>query len=133
MGKQDSRWSGLMRAANRGDAAAYRCLLEELTPVLRRTVSRAFHGCGSGDAEDVVQETLLALHLKRHTWDESRPLLPWVQAIARNKLVDNLRRRRRQVHLPIDDIAETLAEERVVDTSRVDVARLLSALQGRRP
>src|SRR5262245_45590811 len=126
MGKSESHWSGLMRAANRGDATAYRRLLEELTPVLRRMVSRAFHGCGSGDAADDAQRTLVPLYVKRHTWDDSRPLLPWVQASARNKLADNLRRRRRQIQLPIDDIAETLAEQPVVDTDRVDVARLLS-------
>ncbi|HZO22034.1 MAG TPA: sigma-70 family RNA polymerase sigma factor [Steroidobacteraceae bacterium] len=132
VGKLESCWSELMRAAIRGDAAAYRQLLEELAPVLRRLVNRELHRCDSGEAEDVVQEALLALHLKRHTWDPSRPFLPWVWAIARNKLTDALRRRPRQVHLPIDDMAEVLASDAVVDTDRVDAARLLAGLKGRR-
>ena len=59
----------------------------------------------------MVQETLLAVHLKRHTWDESQPLLPWVRAIAQNKLIDFLRRRGRRVHVPIDEFSETLADD----------------------
>src|SRR5262245_38582402 len=100
-----------MRAANRGDADAYRHPLQELAPVLRRVASRHGHRCGSEYAEDVVQETLLALQLKRHTWDETRPLVPWVRAIAKNKLADGLRGRGHKVYLPIDDIAEMLADE----------------------
>lgn len=131
VGKRESHWSGLMRAAIRGDAAAYRQLLEELAPALRRLLNRQLHGCDSGEVEDVVQEALLALHLKRHTWDPSRPFLPWVRAIARNKLTDALRRRPRQVHLPIDDMTEALAADVNIDTDRVDVARLLAGLKGR--
>lgn len=132
VGKLESRWSGLMRAATRGDAAAYRQLLEELAPVLRRTVNRGWRKCDSCEAEDVVQEALLALHLKRHTWDPSRPFLPWVRAVARNKLTDALRRRPRQVHLPIDDMADALASDAVVDTDRADAVQLLAGLKGRR-
>jgi len=47
-------WSGLLRAANRGNAAAYRRLLEERVPVLRRTARRALHSSAAMDAEDVV-------------------------------------------------------------------------------
>ena len=132
VGKLESCWSELMQAAIRGDAAAYRQLLEELTPLLRRLVHRKLHRCDSVEAEDVVQEALLALHLKRHTWDQSRPFLPWVCAIARNKLTDALRRRSRRVHLPIDDMAEVLASDPVVDTDRADAVQLLAGLKGRR-
>jgi RNA polymerase sigma-70 factor (ECF subfamily) len=100
-----------MRAANRGDADAYRRVLEELTPVVRALARRSLARLGAGqeEAEDVVQETLLALHLKRHTWDEARPLLPWVRAIAHNKLVDALRRRGRHAHASIDEVGDALA------------------------
>lgn len=126
-------WSGLMRAANRGNTAAYRRLLEELAPVLRRTASRALHSSAAMDAEDIVQETLLAMHLKRHTWDEARPLLPWVRAIARNKLIDHVRRRGQLVHLPIDDMAETLvASPPARTTDHLDADRLLAGLKGRK-
>jgi RNA polymerase sigma-70 factor (ECF subfamily) len=124
----------LLRAANRGDAGAYRCLLRDLAPLLRGMARRGFSRCGLGaeDVEDVVQETLLALHLKRHTWDESKPLLPWVRAIVHNKLVDNLRRRGRRVHVPVDDISETLADESQPDAMNgVDAERILARLKGR--
>lgn len=133
MQELEVNWSGLMQAANRGNTAAYRRLLEELVPVLRRTASRALHSSAAMDAEDVVQETLLAMHLKRHTWDEARPLLPWVRAIARNKLIDHVRRRGQHVYLPIDDMAETLtAGPPVHTTDHLDADRLLAGLKGRK-
>ena len=75
--------------------------------MLHGLASRGFahHKLSPEDVDDVVQETLLAVHLKRHTWDQSKPLLPWVRAVARNKLIDNLRRRGRGTHLPIDDVS----------------------------
>lgn len=127
----EAYWSELMRAANRGDAASYRRLLEELAPILRRTASRAIHS--AADAEDVVQDTLLAMHLRRHTWDESRPLLPWVRAIARNKLIDHARRSRQHAHRSIDAVADTLAAvcpRRTTDY--LDADRILADLKGRK-
>lgn len=137
MTDQESRWAELMRAANRGDSGSYGRLLHELAPMLRGVVGRAFGraGLGSEDVEDVVQETLLALHLKRHTWDERRRLFPWVHAIAHNKLVDNLRRRGRRTYVRIDDIAETLAgpepPEMNPQMNGADAERMISGLKGR--
>ena len=76
---REEEWSALMRAAIDGDEAAYRQLLESLSHGLRAAARRGFVYAGAppNDAEDVVQETLLALHLKRHTWDSSQPLGPW--------------------------------------------------------
>jgi RNA polymerase sigma factor (sigma-70 family) len=131
---RDLQWAELMRAANRGDARSYHRLLTELAPMLRSVARRGYarYGVAPEDVEDVVQETLLALHLKRHTWHEGQPLLPWIVAIARNKLVDNLRRRGRHIHLPIDEISETLAaEDPGVDMNGADAERLMARLQGR--
>src|SRR4051794_8208702 len=106
-----------MRAANGGDAAAYNRLLTRLAPAVRAVARRGLGraglaaGLGPDEAEDVVQETLLAIHLKRHTWDPSLPLGPWVRAIARNKLIDSMRRRGRRDHVPIDDVIDTLASD----------------------
>jgi RNA polymerase sigma-70 factor (ECF subfamily) len=104
---------GLMRAAMNGDAAAYNRLLTSLAPAIRSVARRGLARAGLGveEAEDVVQETLLAIHLKRHTWDQSMPLGPWVRAIARNKFIDAMRRRGRRHHVPIDDVVETLAAD----------------------
>jgi RNA polymerase sigma-70 factor (ECF subfamily) len=64
-----------MRAAIAGDATAYRGLLQSLTQSLRAATRRGFaqFGAAMNDVEDVVQETLLAIHLKRHTWDPTQP------------------------------------------------------------
>ncbi len=104
---------GLMRAAMSGDAAAYNRLLTSLAPVIRSVARRGLARAGLAveEAEDVVQETLLAIHLKRHTWDPSMPLGPWVRAIARNKMIDAMRRRGRRDHVPIDDVIDTLAAD----------------------
>ncbi len=82
--------------------------------------------------EDVVQETLLAIHLKRQTWDADQPVTPWVRAIARNKLIDNLRRRGNRTELPIEDFIEVLpAGAAAEELSPRETERLLSILGGR--
>jgi len=131
---RDRIWAGWMRAANAGDVTAYRRLLEALAPLLRQVVQRGFARSrfGNCDVEDVVQETLLAIHLKRQTWNEDEAITPWVTAIARHKLIDNLRRRGRHVELPIDDLIDVLPAE--IPTERLsgrDAERLLSILSGR--
>jgi RNA polymerase sigma-70 factor (ECF subfamily) len=123
-----------MRAANGGDTNSYHRLLQELAPVLRGLAGRglARHRLGSEDVEDVVQETLLALHLKRGTWDERQAFSPWLYAIARNKLIDTLRRRGRQAHVPIDDIGELRGgEQQPVEFNGVDAERLIARLKER--
>jgi RNA polymerase sigma factor (sigma-70 family) len=131
---RESHWAGLMRAANRGDTQSYHRLLKELAPVLRGLASRGFarYRISREDAEDVVQETLLAVHCKRHTWDQRQPFMPWLRAVARNKLVDSLRRRGRRVHVPIDDVGELLAgEEPSGELNGHDADRLIARLKGR--
>lgn len=133
-GQNEEEWAALMRAAIGGDSAAYRTLLQSLTNVLRPAVRRGFTQAGAplGDVEDVVQETLLALHLKRNTWDPSQPLGPWVRAIARHKMIDALRRRGRRIQVPIDSVLETLSvEEDSSGVDRQDAERLVNALRGR--
>jgi RNA polymerase sigma-70 factor (ECF subfamily) len=108
--EREKEWAALMRAGNAGDAAAYRRLLLQLTPPLRAFAGRGLARAGksAADAEDIVQDTLLALHLKRQTWDGEGPLSPWLFAIARHKLIDALRRRGRRIEVSIDDFAEIL-------------------------
>jgi RNA polymerase sigma-70 factor, ECF subfamily len=108
---REKEWALLMRAGNAGDADSYRRLLLQLTPVLRALARRglASAGLADTDAEDVVQETLLAIHLKRRSWGEAAPIGPWLRAIARHKMIDTLRRRGRRIDVPLDDFAEVLA------------------------
>ena len=68
-----------------------------------------------------MQETLLAIHTRRMTFDPSQPVTAWVYAIARYKLIDMLRRSRRQEHIPIDDIADFLGDP--VSTTEDAVAK----------
>lgn len=133
MTDRDTHWAALMRAANRGDASAYRQLLGQLAPVLRRVAAKGIaRRLSLEDVEDVVQETLLALHLKRHTWDENQPLLPWVSAIARHKTIDNLRRRGKRAYLPIDDVSDVLAADpQPLEAGSLDAERVIATLKGR--
>jgi RNA polymerase sigma-70 factor (ECF subfamily) len=123
-----------MRAARQGNDEAYRRLLDRVLVWLRKITWRALTaaGRGTGDCEDIVQETLLAMHLKRDTWDEAQPLEPWLRAIARHKLMDHLRRRGLRDHVNIDDYADSLEGTANMDPARaVDSRRLLAALPPR--
>jgi RNA polymerase sigma-70 factor (ECF subfamily) len=124
--------SALMRRARQGDDEAYRRLLGHVSLWLRAVVRRGLVQAGRGttDSEDVVQEALLAMHLKRDTWDETQPIEPWLRAIARYKLVDHLRRRGFHDHLDIDDHAEEVAVAVDMDAS-VDSQTLLAGLPER--
>ena len=94
-----------------GDGKAYRDLLAAITPMIRQDVTRQARRWRvfGVEPEDVVQEVLIAIHLKRHTWDETRPIVPWIRAIARYKLVDAVRSCGRLKEIAIDDFIETLA------------------------
>ena len=97
--------SALMRAARDGDDEAYRRLLGQLSVWLRGVARRGLARAGRGieESEDIVQETLLAVHLKRHTWRSDQPVLPWLGAITRYKVIDGFRRRGRRIDVDIDD------------------------------
>jgi RNA polymerase sigma-70 factor, ECF subfamily len=131
---RQTQWATWMQAAISGDQAAYRLLLESLAGSLRAAARLRLlrAGCADVDAEDVVQETLLAIHLKRHTWRPAEPIGPWIAAISRNKLIDLLRRRGRRPELPLDDVLEAELEA-VSEESGVshDVERMLEGLDER--
>jgi RNA polymerase sigma-70 factor (ECF subfamily) len=130
----EDEWTGLMRSAISGDSAAYHRLLKAVTPVLRAAARRGLARAGQpvDQSEDIVEDILLAVHLKRHTWDVSAPFAPWLFAIARNKLIDALRRRGRRVFVNIDDFAEVLPGEAPTETASAgEVAAQLQSLPPR--
>jgi len=135
MSRSGIDWSDLMRAAIGGDARAYDLLLRELSVALRRRVRRVLKSSGQGDAdpEDIVQEILLAIHLKRHTWRTDQPSDPWIAAIARYKTVDAMRKRGWRIHAPIESFIDTLAaeepERRASDRDVEHSLKLLPVLQ----
>src|SRR6202045_3008376 len=123
-----------MRLAISGDSAAYHRLLKAVTPVLRAGARRGVARGGEpvDQSEDVVQDILLAVHLKRHTWDANAPFAPWLFAIARNKLTDALRREGRRIFVNIDHFAETLPGEPAAETVPAnEVAAQLQSLPAR--
>lgn len=85
----------LWRRALEGDGAAYRAALECIARRLRAVLRRRMQSLPD-DVEDLVQETLLAIHLQRGTWDPAVPVGRWALAIGRHKLVDLWRRRGRR-------------------------------------
>lgn len=131
----ETRLAGLLRRGNRGEAAAYAEFYRRLLPALRGMAHGAIRSAGGGnaDVEDVVQETMIAIHLKRHTWRETEPVGPWIRAITRYKAIDVMRRRGRHgVPVDIDAIAETLAAPAAADlTARTDLERYVSRLGGK--
>ncbi|MGF0538993.1 sigma-70 family RNA polymerase sigma factor [Agrobacterium sp. ES01] len=129
---RERHWADMMRASLEGDAQAYRNLLIAITPHLRSMALRrcAQYGVAASEAEDVVQEVLLTIHLKRTSWDADRKLGPWLAAITRNKLIDFLRRRGRHVSIPIEDVEATLCvDEGSATTDRMDVEKVLGNLR----
>lgn len=128
---RDQALADLLRRANSGDASAYRQFLDGLVPLIRAAARRALSRIGtpSADLEDVVQEALLAVHLKRQTWNSDLPIAPWLHAIVRYKLIDFARRhgRRKEIDLDQDmDFAAPAHDEH--DLSDRDLSRLMQNL-----
>lgn len=135
MSVREAQWADWMRAGLDGDGEAYRRLLEALAPALRRITSLGLTraGLGNADVEDVVQEILLAIHLKRHTWLRDQPFSPWLHAVARYKLIDAMRRRGRRGEVPIDDLIEVLPDQTPrIDRSPQELSKLVGRLKGRK-
>jgi RNA polymerase sigma-70 factor (ECF subfamily) len=132
--------STAMRDAQAGCPKAYRRLLDLLSRHLRGHIRRMLArkgGSGTADLDDILQETLISIHSRLHTYDASYPVLVWVNAIARYRAIDCYRasgHRLRQINL--DDLGESLADpvEHQPGAAQ-DVARLLSSLPAnlRRP
>jgi RNA polymerase sigma factor (sigma-70 family) len=128
---REEEWALWMRSAIAGDTRAYHNLLTAITLHLRVMARKRCEqwGVPSSEAEDVVQEVLLAIHLKRGTWDVSRPLGPWMAALVRNKLIDSLRRRGRRVNVPLEDVISTLESDAGLDVSdRMSIEQILGRL-----
>jgi len=124
--EQELRSSDLMRSAQAGDQAAYASLLVLLTSATRQ-FARARLGAVPW-IDDVVQETLLAVHRARHTYDPRRPFAPWFYAVASNRMVDVIRRERRVSarELAGDEVPE--AVEPVPQRDDIDVEAIHAAV-----
>lgn len=119
----ETRFQALMVAAVAGDGVAYRTLLTELTPHLRAYFARRL-GRGA-DSEDLVQETLIAIHTKQRSYDPGQPFTAWLHAIARYKLIDHFRRRGVRPTVPLEN-ADSVTDE--TDFAAAEAARDLDQL-----
>jgi RNA polymerase sigma-70 factor (ECF subfamily) len=125
----EEKLKALMLSALEGEAAPYRTLLEELSRVLKSYFARRVHG-GSSEVEDLVQEALLAIHTRRITYERDMELLPWVNGIARHKLIDHLRRQSRRATIPLDEDFPAACEAQAIE-ARMDVERVLDGVPER--
>ena len=132
MAANEAELRALMRASLGGDAAAYRTLLIRLSANLRAYYKGKLSRIGRSatEAEDLMQEALIAIHTRRHTYDPTEPLTPWVYAIARYKLIDYLRQTRASMaDIPIENAEEIMAQDDYVGAeSANDLTRLMSRL-----
>jgi len=117
--------AALFRAGLAGDAASYNRFLQAVTPVMRRVAGRKLP---PADAEDALQEILISIHKARHTYDGTRPIMPWLLAIAQFRINDALRKayagsRRESVN--IDELAEVLADVTETQGSNESIEEIL--------
>ncbi|WP_420542829.1 sigma-70 family RNA polymerase sigma factor [Sphingomonas naphthae] len=108
-----------------GDAGDHAALLRALVPLLQGFYRRRM---GDGEIDDLVQETLIAVHTRRGTYDRDRPFTAWLFSIARYKMVDHFRRGRRLV--PIESLEGILVAEGFEESclAQMDVDQLLEIL-----
>ena len=133
MNDSERRLQELLVQALAGDAAAYERFLRALAGHLRAFLRKRLAGLPD-DVEDLVQETLIAVHNQRHTYDPGQPVTAWLHAIAKYKIVDLLRRRsRHEAHNDaLDEEHELLAaHDDSADEARRDLAKLLEQLPER--
>lgn len=122
----------LMLRSLEGDRRAYSTLLAELTRHLRAYYARRL-GDAREDAEDLVQDTLIAMHRRRDSYDPGQPLTAWVYAIARYRLIDHYRRKKVRSAVPLEDAGELFAADAIEPAmAKRDVSRLLNRLPAAR-
>lgn len=122
----DDRWGNLMTAAQAGNGGAYNRLLTEVAAWLQRYYARRLP---PSYVDDVVQEALVAIHLKRHTYEPERPFRAWMAGIARYKWIDRLRSINRDRFEPIGGFEAPVEDHGPAVTGRLDVQKLLARLK----
>ena len=124
-GADDRAWDAMMAAAQGGDAPSYHRLLSEVIAWLRRYYARRLPPVMIDDA---IQDTLVAIHEKRHTYDPTRPFGAWLAAIARYKWIDALRSLNMKPTEPLDDDIPAPDHEEAITSAR-SLERLLATLK----
>lgn len=123
----EAQLKALMVAGMEGDARAYHALLILSAERLRSYFGRRLTG-READVEDLVQETLLAIHRKRASYSPALPYTAWLHGIARYRLIDHLRRNGRRVSVPLEDADLAMEPEADSVLAAMDVEALLADL-----
>lgn len=109
-----------MQASLQGDQACYRLLLSNLKSWLmvfyRSRVA-------AHEVEDLVQETLLTIHQKRHTYDVNQAFGPWLTAVAKHRWIDHMRKVGRLNETEFDENILEMSND--IEYSEHDVSALL--------
>lgn len=128
---RDAETERLWRRAQAGDEEAYAAALRALARRLRASLRRRLADQPE-DVEDLLQDTLLAIHLHRASHEPESPLMNWALSIARYKLVDHWRRQGRRGGPALDldalDEAEQPVDEGDAGLARRDLQVLLARL-----
>lgn len=129
--EDEARWAAYMRASQRGDGEAFEALLKEILPRVRSQVFGRL--AGREHAEDVVQNVLLSIHRSRHTYQPARPFKPWLNAVARNAVIDAVRTRRHDWRHQSFDEHEVPGEEPLFPAASEPISAELESALSRLP
>jgi RNA polymerase sigma-70 factor (ECF subfamily) len=125
----EQKLKSLFLSSSDGDDNAYFEFLLTLSGYLRGFFRKRMQA-NPDHVEDLVQEVLLAIHVKRHTYNKELPISAWIHAISKYKYIDFLRRRRSFVAFDwLDDYHEifVLSDNTALESQR-DINRLLLSL-----
>jgi RNA polymerase sigma-70 factor (ECF subfamily) len=97
----------LVARARRGDEAAFADMVRAHDAALRRL---AFHLLGDRDAmDDVLQEVYVKAHRGLSGFRSDAALRTWLHRVTYNACLDELRRRRGRVQVPLHELTERAA------------------------
>ncbi|MCP1198090.1 sigma-70 family RNA polymerase sigma factor [Notoacmeibacter sp. MSK16QG-6] len=123
---------GLFAAGLDGDRIAYQRFLDEVARTMRAFLHKKMGSDKTADVEDVVQDVLIAVHTKRHSWRPEKPVAAWLFAIARYKAIDHWRSHSRHSHLDIADFESVLSDNQAEPVIlNYELERAVGALSGR--
>ena len=127
--KLEDNLKTLFLASQSGDQASYALFLKQLSSHLRAYFKKRLTAVPN-EIEDLVQEVLLAIHNKKHTYDQQYPISVWIHAIAKYKMIDFFRRNRyEKLHVPIDDADEIFQEAHTESCdAKKDINQLIATL-----
>lgn len=107
-----TQWPELMRLSQTGNEQAYRQLLQAIAPVIERF---AYYKVNDRSIiDDIVQDSLISIHMLRHTYDPKRPILPWITAITSARAIDVFRKNHRHWKREVND---ELILQQIIDES----------------